>query len=186
MGSTPIDMKTLSSRQLQIAYAVAATLFEADAASPVPKERLEFAMEELRAFAARVGLQTRLAFKAAFVVMQLAPFLMLGKVQRFTRLSMIARRRCLKKLEASRFGLVVVLLKTILSFVYFEHPEALAETGYDAEGLLGPAWAAGTTSPISKLKLRVIENPILPAPSEQEPVVAPAPVATPGRAAGGS
>ncbi|AKU89722.1 hypothetical protein AKJ08_0109 [Vulgatibacter incomptus] len=155
---------------------MAATLFEAD--GPVPRERLDFAIEELRAYVARVGFQTRLAFDAAFFVMQVAPLFVFGKLRRFTSLSTLARRRCIERLEQSRLGLVVVLLKTMLSMVYFEHPDALAGTGYDAEGLIGPAWAQGSTSPLSKLKLQVIETPV-----SDEPEQLPVPAA--GRVAGG-
>lgn len=158
MGSIAIEMKTLSSRQLAVARAIAATLFEADATHPVPRERLDFTLQELRAYVSRVGLQTRLAFGFAFFVLQHAPFLLMGKIRRFTKLSGDARRRYLEKLEKSRLGLVVVLVKTVLSFVYFEHPDALAGTGYDAQGLLGPAWAAGATSPISRLRVLVGET----------------------------
>lgn len=188
MGSTDIDMKALTSRQLEIARTVAATLFETDASKPLPPERLDFAIEELRDFTARAGIQTRMAFNAAFIVVQLAPLLFLGKLRRFTRLSAIARKRCIQKLESSRLGLVMVLLKTVLSFVYFEHPDALASTGYDAEGLLGPAWAVGGRSPIAKLPLRVIDNPIQLETDEPErgADVVPAPVVVSHRAAGGS
>lgn len=176
MGSVAVDMKTLTSRQLAVARAIAATLFEADSQHPVPRERLDFVLQELRAYVSRVGLQTRVAFGAAFFVVQHAPFLLLGKIQRFTRLSGDARRRYLEKLEKSRFGLVMVLLKTMLSFMYFEHPDALAGTGYDAQGLLGPAWAAGAASPISRL--RVLTNPKNPEPaSAPEPDARPAGVA---------
>ncbi|HWV37914.1 MAG TPA: hypothetical protein VN033_05500 [Vulgatibacter sp.] len=162
MGSIAIDMKTLTSRQLAVARAIAATLFEADALHPVPRERLDLVLQDLRAYVARVGLQTRLALGAAFFVLQHAPFLLIGKIGRFTRLSGEARRRYLERLERSRFGIVMVLVKTLLCFVYFEHPDALAGTGYDAQGLLGPAWALGAASPISRL--RVLESN--PSPSE--------------------
>lgn len=186
MGSTTIDMKTLSSRQLAIARAVAATLFQTGGEQPVPGERLDFAIEELRDFVARVGFQTRLAFGAALFVLQAAPFLMMGKLRRFTRISARARKRCLEKLEASRLGLVIVLLKSVLSFVYFEHPEALASTGFVARELLEELGAQAEEAPISKIRLRVIEARPPLVPGEQEPEVVPAPAATKGRAAGGS
>lgn len=165
MGSSAVDMKTLSSRQLAVARAIAATLFEADALHPVPRERLDFALQELRAYVSKVGLQTRLALGAAFFVLQHAPFLLIGKIRRFTRLSGEARRKYLEKLERSRFGIVMVLVKTLLSFVYFEHPDALAGTGYDAQGLLGPAYAVGAAPPTSRL--RVLESPPNPSPPEE-------------------
>lgn len=148
------EMRVLSLRQLRIARALTATLF--DDGSGVPVERLDYAMTELAGYAARVGRVTRLALSLALWVMQLAPFLFLGVFRKFTGASVEIRQRCLRKLENSRLGLVMVLLKTVLSMIYFEHPEALASTGYDAQGLLGPAWAQGSVSPVTKL--RVLED----------------------------
>mgnify|MGYP001306813955 CR=1 FL=1 len=147
-------MRVLSLRQLKIARALTATLF--DDGSGVPAERLDYAMAELVGYASRVGRVTRLALSFALWVMQLAPFLLFGIFRKFTSASAEIRQRCLRKLEGSRLGLVVVLLKTVLSMIYFEHPEALASTGYDAQGLLGPAWAQGSISPVTKL--RVLEG----------------------------
>lgn len=166
-------MRVLSLRQLRIARALTATLF--DDGSGIPVERLDYAMTELVGYAARVGRVTRLALAFALWVMQLAPFFLFGIFRRFTGASAEIRLRCLRKLEGSRLGLVVVLLKTVLSMIYFEHPDALASTGYDAQGLLGPAWAQGSTSPV--LKLRVVES----TPSEEVAL----PAAIPGSVMGG-
>jgi len=152
-------MKALSPGQLRIARALAATLF--DDGSGVPAERLDYAMTELARYVARVGRLTRLALAFALWVMQLAPLLCLGIFRRFTEASAEIRHRCLRRLEVSWLGLSVVLLKTLLSLVYFEHPDALASTGYDAQGLLGPAWVVDG----APARLRVIEG----AP-ELEPV----------------
>lgn len=152
-------MKPLSYRQIRIARSLAATLF--DDGSGVPSERLDFAMAELCGYASRVGKLTRVALSFALTVLQFAPFLLFGVFRRFTSGSVELRRRCLRKLEPTRLGLILVLLKTVLSMVYFEHPDALASTGYDAEGLMGPAWAQGDRSPI--VKLRVLADAASPA-----------------------
>lgn len=151
-------MKSLSLRQLRIARSLAATLFDDGTGTGVPSERLDFAMVELSGYAARVGRLTRAALSFAFTVLQFAPFLLFGVFRKFTSGSTELRQRCLGKLERTRFGLVLVLLKTVLSMVYFEHPDALASTGYDAEGLLGPAWAEGA-SPITKLRVLPASTP---------------------------
>lgn len=165
-------MKALSFRQLRIARSLAATLF--DDGSGVPADRLDFAMGELQGYAARAGRLTRLALRFAFWVLQLTPLFLCGIFRRFTSVSADIRQRCVGKLEGTRLGLVVVLLKTVLSMVYFEHPDALASTGYDAEGLLGPAWAQGSASPVAKL--RVLPTQASPVQGDEvvdEPVPAP-------------
>lgn len=132
-------METLSPRRLAVTRAVLCTLVDAGPGT-VPEDRVAATLRELRAYLARVGLQTRLAFRAALLVVQLSPLLLRQSWRRFVRLSPAERTRCLARLERSRLGLVVVLLKTTLCLHWFEHPEVLARTGYDGQGLLGPAW----------------------------------------------
>lgn len=132
-------MKTLSPRQLAVVRAVAITLFD-DGCGGVSDDRVAFTMRELRAYVERVGFQTRVALRAALLVVQLAPLLLLGRLVRFVKLGPADRALCLVRLEGSRLGLVLVLLKTTLCLHWFEHPEVLARTGYDGQGLIGPAW----------------------------------------------
>lgn len=146
-------MKTLNHRQITVARAVAGAFFD-DGSGSLPQERLDFAMRELRRVVSRAGYQTRLAFRFACLAIQFAPFL-LGRLRRFSRLELPARQTLLRKLEPGLLGLVVVLFKNTLSIVYFEHPDALAETGYDGRGMDGPAWASDGESPLAKL-------PVLP------------------------
>lgn len=134
-------MKTLSPRRLAVTRAVLCTLVDYGPGS-VPEDRIAFTLRELRAYLDRVGFQTRIAFRAALLVVQLSPLLLLRSWRRFVRLPPAERARCLVGLERSRLGLVVVLLKTTLCLHWFEHPDALARTGYDGQGLLGPAWIA--------------------------------------------
>jgi len=159
-------MRALSPGQLRIARALAATLF--DDGSGGPSERLDYAMAELARYVARVGKLTRLALAFALWVMQLAPLLFLGIFRTFTDASADIRHRCLSRLEVSRLGLVMVLLKTLLSLVYFEHPDALASTGYDAQGLHGPAWTAEGMP----ARLRVVESAPAPEPAVPLPQLA--------------
>src|SRR5262245_50579744 len=133
-------MRSLNNRQISVARAVCGGFFD-DGSGSLPPERLDFATKELRRVIGRAGWQTRIAFRFACLVIQFAPLLLLGRLKRFARLDVAARQAVLRRLERSRLGLVVVLLKTTLCMVYFEHPDALSETGYDAQGMLGPAWA---------------------------------------------
>lgn len=142
-------MRTLSARQLVIFRAVAATIV-AEPGAPVPPDRLDFTVSELRLYAASMGRQTRLAFGLALLVVQLAPLFLIGRLSRFTNLADAGRLRCLERLETSPLGLLLVLLKTMVCFVYYEHPDALASTGYDGVGLLGPAHVEGA-SPLAPL-----------------------------------
>lgn len=142
-------MRTLSARQLVIFRAVAATIV-AEPGAPVPPERLDFAVSELRLYASSMGGQTRLAFGLALLVVQLAPLFLIGRLSLFTNLPAPGRLSCLERLEAGPLGLLLVLLKTMVCLLYYEHPDALAATGYDAVGLLAPAHVEGA-SPLARL-----------------------------------
>lgn len=130
-------MKTLSTRHLALARAISSALFD-DGEAGVPEERLSWVARELEAQFLSMGTQTRLAFRAAFWVVQFLPLLWGMRLRRFVRLSLPDRIGFLSWLETSRLGLILVLLKTVLGTVYFEHPDALARTGYDGQGLFGP------------------------------------------------
>ncbi len=151
-------MKDLSPRQLAVVRRVMETLFDEGSGS-LPEERVAFVFASLRPWFARAGLQTQMAFRGALLVVQFSPLLFLRRLQRFVRLGAAERARCLVGIERSRrLGLLMVLLKTALGLHYFEHPEMLARTGYDGEGLLGPAWArdGGSPLPATGSKLQVV------------------------------
>ncbi len=138
-------MASLSPRSLDVAAAVAEALFDRGARGRVPPERLAFLRAELASYARSIGPQTSLALRAALLVAQLAPLALGPRRARLTSLPPDERGHALEALERSRLGLVVVLLKVTLTMLYFEHPAALAETGYDAQGLRGPAFAPGAS-----------------------------------------
>lgn len=142
-------MTFLSPRRLAVTRAVLCTMVDHGAGS-LTEERVAFTLRELRAYLDRAGLQTRVAFRGALLVVQLSPLLLLRRVRRFVHQSPDARARCLARLERSRLGLVVVLLKTTLCLHWYEHPEVLARTGYDGEGLLAPAFAEGAAPPVAR------------------------------------
>lgn len=136
-------------RRFAVLRAVLQALFD-----PGPQAQASIAptIAEIRAYLARAGLQTRLAFRAALLAVQFSPLLTLGALRRFVGLDAADRARCLARLERSRLGLAVVLLKTVLCLHWFDRPEVLARTGYDGSG---PAWAGGPSVPAPRL-------PILP------------------------
>lgn len=164
-------MKTLSTRQLALARAISAALFD-DGEAGVPEERLSWVARELKAHFVAMGTQTRLAFRAAFWVVQFLPILWGLKLRRFARLSLADRVRFLSWLETSRFGLILVLLKTVLGTVYFEHPDALARTGYDGLGLLGPTRLLPAVSPVEPKEAPIDVGFALPVLAGAESVLA--------------
>jgi hypothetical protein len=123
----------LTRGQVRVLRAVAEALF-ATSAGPPPPAAVEDAVREVGRFARQAGTQTRLALRAALVLVQAAPLLFFGRLRRFTSASLALRAACFERFERGRLGILAVVLKLPLCLAYFEGP-ALAETGYDGPGL---------------------------------------------------
>ncbi|MCA9515530.1 MAG: hypothetical protein KC635_11345, partial [Myxococcales bacterium] len=63
-----------------------------------------------------------------------APWLA-GRLGPLERLPVSERVAALERLERSPLGLSVFALKATLAILYFEHPDAAAEIGFDGRGL---------------------------------------------------
>lgn len=106
-----------------------------DAGDGVPEGRLDFLVEDLRDFVSHFNVITRWVTRFAVIFVQLCPLLIIGRLSRFTKLDPEERLRCLETLENGPFGLSLVALKTFICLIYFEHPDALKETGFDGKAL---------------------------------------------------
>jgi hypothetical protein len=117
------------------ARAVAEAVFlRAD--GPPPASRLDWLALELEDFLARSGTQTRVVFRLSlFVVSLLAP-LSIGRLRSLESLPLRERVRALGRLE-DRFGPPVLAVKALLCVLYYEHPDAAREVGFDGSCLTG-------------------------------------------------
>lgn len=115
--------------------ALALALF--DRGGGVPADRVEWALDDLASFLAHAGPRTSTLFSVAVALVEWAPAVISGRVSRMSRLSPVERDRYLERLDASRWAILLVLPKALLSLVYYEHPDALRETGYDGTCLVG-------------------------------------------------
>jgi hypothetical protein len=103
---------------------------------PPPPDRLDWLMLELEDFLARSGAQTRVVFGlSVFVVTVLAP-LSIGRLRSLGSLPLRERVRALGRLE-DRLGPPVLAVKALLCILYYEHPDAAREVGFDGSCLLG-------------------------------------------------
>jgi hypothetical protein len=116
------------------ARAVAQAIFlRAD--GPPPEERLDWLATELEDFLARADSQTRVVFRLAlFVVGVLAP-LSIGRFRSLSSLDPSERARALARLEDG-FGPPVLAVKALLCVLYYEHPDAASEVGFDGSCLV--------------------------------------------------
>jgi len=126
-------MQTLSKRSFVVLREIARTLF--DAGLGVPEDRLDWAMAELHDLLGHVGRLTRFALSLAVAFLQFAPIAVFRRPARFTRLSPEQKARFLARIEGGPFSMLFVVVKLYLCIVYYEHPDASIQTGYDTRAL---------------------------------------------------
>lgn len=127
-------MSNLSESTLALMKEIARAMV--DPGDGVPEERLDWTIGEIRVFASRAGFKSRVAvWFAVHFVQLLGPLLVLGRFRRFTSLPHPDRSELLAKMESGRFVLLFIPLKAFICMHYYEHPAALAETGFDGKPL---------------------------------------------------
>ncbi len=109
------------------------------ASGPPPAERLDWLTLELEDFLAHAGSQTRLTLQLALFALSVLAPLMVLRFTPLSRLSVAERTRAIGRLEHSSLGAPVLAVKALLCVLYYEHPDAAEEIGFDGQCLLpGP------------------------------------------------
>lgn len=116
--------------------AIAEALF-ATASGPPPRDRIGWLLEECEDFLSRAGARSRLLVGLGVLAVSLLAPLMVLRFPPLRRLSHRERVRALRKLEASPAASPLFAIKALLSLVYYEHPDAAREIGFDGECLRG-------------------------------------------------
>jgi hypothetical protein len=114
------------------AWYVAEALFATEAGPPAPA-RLGWLVAELSDFLARIGSRARWSFRLAmWALVWFAP-LRIGRLPPLARLSRAERLDALERLERAGMpqAAAIFAVKAVLCILYFEHPEAAAEIGFD-------------------------------------------------------
>lgn len=113
--------------------ALAGALF--DRGSGIPEDRLQWLLADLGDFAGHAGPKTRTFFLITLYLLEwLPPFF--GHFSRMSRLPIDRRLDYLERLDRSALTALIALPKAMISLVYYEHPDALLETGYDHQPLM--------------------------------------------------
>lgn len=106
---------------------------------PPPAERLDWLVLELEDFLARAGSQTRLTLRLALFALSVLAPLMVLRFTSLSRMPVTERARAIGRLEHSSLGSPVLAVKALLCVLYYEHPDAAAEIGFDGQCLVpGP------------------------------------------------
>lgn len=115
--------------------ALAESLF--DHGAGIPAARLDWLIDDLGDFLGRAGPKTRTFFLVTLMLLEFLP-LFFGFFGRMSRLHGEKRVAYLNRLDHSALAALIALPKAMLGLIYYEHPDAVLETGYDHLSLLPP------------------------------------------------
>jgi len=116
---------------VRAAVAIGSAIFGSERAPP-PPERLVYLAGEVEDFLARSGPRARAVLTVMIWLVTLVAPICVGRLGSLGTLSQADRVRALDRLER-RFGEPLVAVKAILCLIYYEHPDAAREIGFDGE-----------------------------------------------------
>lgn len=121
----------LSPTTRQNALAFGEALFARSMDEAPPAERMRWFLDDLDDFVAHLNVRARRLFLLClFVVTWVAPLLRL-RLGRLGRLSLRERIEAIEAIERTPAALALFALRAVVSLVYYEHPDASREIGWD-------------------------------------------------------
>jgi hypothetical protein len=129
----PDGTRIAGPRTVAAGVAIASAVF-ARAGAPPPEDRLAYLGAELEDFLARSGPRARGMLSLMIWIVAIVAPLLLGKLGTLRALGHADRVRALDQLER-RFGEPLIAVKAILCLIYYEHPAAALEVGFDGQCL---------------------------------------------------
>lgn len=122
----------LSRRATARARAIAEGLFSTEDGPP-PADRLDWMERDLADFFGHVGLRGRVIFLVTTGALYYLAPLLIGRLSTLRGLDWADRVRAIEALDRTPLNLALLAAKAMLCIVYFEHPDAAAEIGWDQE-----------------------------------------------------
>ncbi len=129
------DLVEPSRRKDREMVLIAEALFATHIGSP-PPGRLYWLISELQDFLLGAGFKARLLMSVSAALATWLSPLRLRRAPPVSRLTVSEGIEALEALEASALGTPLFALKAILSLIYYEHPDAAEELGFDGKSLL--------------------------------------------------
>lgn len=124
------------------ARAFAEALFASDDGPP-DAARLDWLLDEVEDFLARSGFRAQAVFQASMLALATTAPLTIGKPVPLPLLDWRERIHAIERFERTPLGLAVLGAKAMLCLVWYEHPEAAKEIGFDGRCLdAGHAWSS--------------------------------------------
>jgi hypothetical protein len=125
---------TLTTHDRVVLRAVAEAMFSED--GEVEAARLDAHIEDVDAFISSASKPLRAGLRIALFVVRIAPVLLFFRLRTIEGLSRGDRVRVLSRLERSplaSLALAFIGWRTVMTFVFYEHPAELAMLGYTSE-----------------------------------------------------
>ena len=122
------------------ARAVAEALFADERGAP-PSARLDWLEAELADFLSHVGGGARASFYGALGALCLLAPIAARSPRRLSRMSLAERTEALSQVEGGPAAGLVLAVKAVLCILYYEHPEAAREVGFDGACKVAPEQA---------------------------------------------
>jgi hypothetical protein len=129
------ERKTFGPGQRRTIHALAEALFtDPEDPDPHADAHLAWVVEDADKLLSHGSTQLRVGMHATLVLLEVLPLFVIGRFARCSSLPREDRVRYLQQLEAARItqlALLVVLWKTLLTIVWFEHPDMAPQLGHD-------------------------------------------------------
>lgn len=126
--------KIVGQNTLRALVAIAEAVFSRSG-SPPAADRMAWIEREMEDFLARAGIRSRIMFSLMVWLTTVIAPLISGRWTLLYLLPLDDRVRALALLE-KRFSEPLLAVKALLCLVYYEHPDAAREVGFDGECLL--------------------------------------------------
>lgn len=122
--------RRVSGRMLRTLRSVAEAIFSTDDGPP-PRDRMDWLLGDAEDFLSRVGSQTRWVMRLSLLAISVVAPLLVVRLPPFRSLALRERARALTRLERSKFSAPLLAVKALVTLLYYEHPDAAREVGFD-------------------------------------------------------
>jgi len=125
---------TLTTQDRVVLRAVAQAMFSED--GEVEGERLDAHLHDVDAYISNASGPLRAGLRLALFVVRIAPVLVFFRMRTIDKLPVAERVHVLSRLERSPLAylsLAFIGWRTVMTFVFYEHPAELAALGYSSE-----------------------------------------------------
>jgi len=126
----PVASGRVSERMLRTLRSVAEAIFSTDDGPP-PADRMDWLLADAEDFLSRVGSQTRWVMRLSLLAISVVAPLLVLRMPPFRALALRERARALTRLERSKFSAPLLAVKALVTLLYYEHPDAAREVGFD-------------------------------------------------------